>query len=85
MPAMTDTAKWAIGAAAGLAVGIFGTGQVMGATNAALRSNTEAVISQETRIRTLEAFAASTTESLSWIRDALRTGRDPYTNKPLGR
>ena len=85
-------AKGAIALAVGIVGGVFVAGRTFGISSAQAESQASAIrrvedtaTTHESRIVSLEKNAATTTEAVSWIKEALRTGRDPVTKQPLGR
>ena len=66
-------------------VGGFAVGKVYGADATKLATIEATSGDHETRIRATERSTAIMSEAMVWVREALRTGRDPVTGAPLPR
>lgn len=69
----------------GVAVGAWGAASAFSDVRRDAADARRDVAEHEPRIKALEVGAARTETHLWWIREALRTGRDPQTNEPLPR
>lgn len=88
MPGPLTVPRWLVAvitAVASIATVVWLMSQAYGDTARDASEAKAAVTMQEKRIQALEIQAAIAQNDLRWIREALRTGRNPDTQQPLPR